>query len=205
MENYRALSFITDLFFVFVFLSILYAVSDYRKNLIVGALLVLPFLVSLVSKHYVTAPSFDALASLSGAALIAFSLYTIGRYIARQEEVNQDVIGAAIVFYLLMGVMWSIVFEALEYFEPGSFIMGDEYPGDSRIRFIYYSFVTLTTLGFGDITPVTAKACSLSIIEAIVGQLYLVIQIAWLVGMHISRTTERKNRKTADRDRKTRP
>ena len=202
IEGYRALRFVTDVFMAFVFLSIIYAVSDYHKSLFVGVLLVLPFLVSLVSKYWATAPFFNHLASLGGAAFIAFSLYAIARYVARQEAVNPDVIGAAIVFYLLMGVMWSIVFEALEYFEPGSFSMSDEYSANNKTRFIYYSFVTLTTLGYGDITPLTAKACSLSIIEALVGQLYLVIQIAWLVGMHISGTMEKKARKTDAGDRR---
>lgn len=206
IEGYRALSFITDVFWGFVFLSIVYAVSDYQKNLIVGALLVLPLLFSMVSKYWVTTPFFDQLASLGGAAFIAFSLYAIARYVARQEAVNPDVIGAAIVFYLLMGVMWSIVFKALEYFEPGSFSMGDEhFATNNKTRFIYYSFVTLTTLGYGDITPLTARACSLSIIEAIVGQLYLVIQVAWLVGMHISKTMEEKAHKTDEEDRHLRP
>ena len=204
LEDYRGLSFVKDLFFAFVFLSVVYAVSDDKRNLVVGALLILPFLVSLVTKYWVATPFFNALAGLGGAGFIAYSLYAIARYVARQDEVNHDVIGAAIVFYLLMGIMWSIVFETLEYFEPGSFRMGDEFGRNNRMRFIYYSFVTLTTLGYGDISPVTAKACAFSVIEAVVGQLYLVIQIAWLVGMHISGTTEKKARKPAAGDGKRR-
>ena len=52
--------------------------------------------------------------------------------------------------------------------------------------FQYYSFVTITTLGYGDITPVTEVAKAFSVLEAIVGQLYLVVVVAWLVGMHVS-------------------
>lgn len=202
IENYQFLSFATDLFLVFVFSSILFAVSDKSKHWLIMAVLILPYLASLVSKYWITLPVLDSIGNLSGAAFIAFSLYAIGRFIARQDEVSRDVIGAAIVFYLLMGLMWGIVFDALENFDPGSFSMGDNYSGEHRMSFIYYSFVTLTTLGFGDITPITSKARALSIIEAIIGQLYLVIQIAWLVGMHISRTTERKSRRASDRDRK---
>ena len=51
---------------------------------------------------------------------------------------------------------------------------------------LYYSFVTISTLGYGDITPVTRLARSLCIIEAVIGQLYLVVSVAWLVGMHVS-------------------
>jgi len=52
--------------------------------------------------------------------------------------------------------------------------------------FQYYSFVTITTLGYGDITPVTEVAKAFSVLEAVVGQLYLVVAVAWLVGMHVS-------------------
>ncbi len=195
LEMYPTFHFITDVMMAVVFLTLLYAVIEQRGFLVLAVFL-LPFLISLASKYWIRSPLFDHLASLSGAAFIAFSLFAIARYIYRREEVSADVIGAAIVFYLLMGLMWSIVFEVLEYFEPGSFQMGDAPYSGERMPFVYYSFVTLTTLGYGDITPITPRACALSIIEAIVGQLYLVIQIAWLVGMHISRTMEKKTRQT---------
>ncbi|MCP4628580.1 MAG: two pore domain potassium channel family protein [bacterium] len=54
-------------------------------------------------------------------------------------------------------------------------------------RYLYFSYVTLTTLGFGDVAPLTNKAGSLVILEAIIGQIYLVVIVAWLVGMHVSR------------------
>ena len=60
----------------------------------------------------------------------------------------------------------------------------------SRLIFIYYSFVTITTLGYGDISPLTGKAGGLSIIEAISGQIYLVVLVSWLVGMHVSKRSK---------------
>ena len=58
------------------------------------------------------------------------------------------------------------------------------------MRFEYLSFVTITTLGYGDITPLTDKASALVIIEAVVGQIYLVVLVAWLVGMHVSQKSK---------------
>jgi len=55
------------------------------------------------------------------------------------------------------------------------------------MRFEYFSFVTITTLGYGDITPLTDKASVLAFFEAVIGQIYLVVLVAWLVGMHVSR------------------
>ena len=58
------------------------------------------------------------------------------------------------------------------------------------VDLLYYSFVTLTTLGYGDITPLTEKAKSLTILEAFIGQVYFVVVLAWLVGMHVSRKSK---------------
>ncbi len=59
---------------------------------------------------------------------------------------------------------------------------------------MYYSLVTITTLGYGDIFPVSTAAKSCAILEAVIGQLYLVITVAWLVGAHISQSIGKKYR-----------
>jgi hypothetical protein len=56
--------------------------------------------------------------------------------------------------------------------------------------FQYFSFVTITTLGYGDITPVTEVAKAITVLEAVVGQLYLVVAVAWLVGMYVSKKSK---------------
>ena len=55
------------------------------------------------------------------------------------------------------------------------------------MQFEYFSFITITTLGYGDITPLTNRASALTLLEAIIGQIYLVVLVAWLVGMYVSR------------------
>jgi hypothetical protein len=59
-------------------------------------------------------------------------------------------------------------------------------------QLIYYSFVTLTTVGYGDVTAASMIARSYSVLEAVIGQLYLTVLVAGLVGLHISQSTERK-------------
>ena len=58
---------------------------------------------------------------------------------------------------------------------------------DQMEGFIYYSFVTMTTLGYGDITPITPPAAALSYMQAVAGQLYMAVTIARVVGIHVSR------------------
>jgi hypothetical protein len=89
-----------------------------------------------------------------------------------------------------MALMWSYAYALLEFYQPGSFNALEGLTSDSRQFFLYYSFVTLTTLGFGDITPLTEKAKSLTILQAFIGQVYLVVVLAWLVGMHVSRKSK---------------
>jgi voltage-gated potassium channel Kch len=63
---------------------------------------------------------------------------------------------------------------------------------EARSVFIYYSFVTITTLGYGDITPITGVARAFSMLEAIVGQIYLVVLVARLVGVNITQTINKE-------------
>ena len=90
--------------------------------------------------------------------------------------------------------MWAFVFSVLEAINPGSFAIGDRQIEVGLSLFIYYSFVTITTLGYGDISPITAPANSFSFLEAVTGQLYLAILIARLVGIHIAQSMSRENR-----------
>ncbi len=114
-------------------------------------------------------------------------------FIFKQDEVSRDLIVGAAVVYLLMALMWSNLYIMLETLSPGSFDLPDGQLQNSRYLFIYYSFVTITTLGYGDVTPLTSMASSVSALEALVGQLYLIITVAFLVGVHVSQSIQKKS------------
>jgi voltage-gated potassium channel len=132
----------------------------------------------------------EILAGVCNAAFIAALTVAILVHVFRGEDVSSDVIAGAIVAYLLMAVMWSQIYFVLETLRPGSFFLeaGAGPPLQTTLR--YFSLVTITTVGYGDIVPVTAAARAFANLEAIVGQLYLVIQVAWLVGMHVSKKSK---------------
>lgn len=123
-------------------------------------------------------------------ALFAFLLLaTINalRLVAVGNEINSNRIVGAVCIYLLFGVMWSIAYALLEFSEPGSFKgMSELALSTWNSDWIYYSFVTLTTLGYGDITPVSQTARVLTYSEAITGQFYLAVLVAGLVSAYIS-------------------
>jgi hypothetical protein len=95
--------------------------------------------------------------------------------------------------YLLLGMVWAMVFSLIEILAPGSFLHGGQplvaILSETRqppiSGFIYYSFVTLTTLGYGDITPNSSPAAAFSSLEAVTGQFYIAILVARLVALHI--------------------
>jgi len=124
-------------------------------------------------------------------AFAVTTLVMILKYVLTQRHVNSNVIFAAVSVYLLIGIVFGTVFSWVAYADPGAFDPPQQVEtGDSSL--FYYSFVTLTTLGFGDISPVTEGARALTVIEALLGQVYLVVLIARLVAMHIARRqTER--------------
>jgi hypothetical protein len=110
-------------------------------------------------------------------------------------RVTFDTIYGAIALYLLLGVCGAYVLELIHEIDPGAFVdrQGLLQAGDTRTigTFLYLSFVTLATLGYGDIVPVSSVARLVTSVEAVVGQLYLTILVARLIGLHVAPTRER--------------
>jgi hypothetical protein len=120
----------------------------------------------------------------------------IGSTVWRQRDVTADSLLAVIAVYMLLGLCWSYAFSMVEFVQPGSF----ENACEARLgevgctaelgdfpRLIYFSFVTLTTLGYGDIVPTTRAAEGIALMASISGQLFLAILIGRIVGMYIAR------------------
>ena len=114
----------------------------------------------------------------------------------RDETVTADTIMGAICAYLLLAISWGSWYTLLVLVSPDAFAVSPALVAAAGWHtpqtpftplFEYYSFTTLTTLGYGDISPITAGARMLSVFEGITGQLYLAILIARLVGMHSAR------------------
>ena len=106
--------------------------------------------------------------------------------------VTMDTISGALCAYLLLGLTFTSIYAFIDIIQPGSFIstvnatavdLSSDRAGLDRI---YFSFITLLTVGYGDITPLSHAAKLFTIIEGFFGQVYLVVMIARLVGMHVS-------------------
>jgi voltage-gated potassium channel len=98
--------------------------------------------------------------------------------------VTGEIIKGAISVYFLMGILWAVFYEMVLIADPGAISMKSDVMPFSEI--MYFSFVTLTTLGYGDITPASQLARNLAVLEATLGQIYMTVLIARLVGLHTS-------------------
>jgi len=130
-------------------------------------------------------------AYLLAACFFAFALYGILRAIF-VKQVSGDAIFGALCGYLLLGIIWSLFYYAVETAFPGSFSISSPRTADvltqrlDRGALSYFSFITLATVGYGDVTPVTPLARTLAWIEAIAGQFYLAVLVAGLVGFKVT-------------------
>lgn len=123
-------------------------------------------------------------ASIAGFEIIvAISILLL---VTRTNAVTVDALFGAVSVYLFIGLVWAHLFMVLNLFQPKAF--SGDLGADLLAGFIYYSFSTLTTLGLGDIQPISAQARALSIFEVIFGNLYLTVLVARLVALQISRS-----------------
>ena len=166
-----------------------YAISD-RKQIVTFAI-ALSFASIIANSCMLMYPGHTTVTIAHSCMIFLLSLFavTILGYVVRSGRVTADKIYAAICAYLLIGYAWAFGYALFDEFQPGSFASPTPLAqGDYVNRVIemrYFSFITLATVGYGDIVPRSSGARTMAILEAIVGQFYLVALIGRLVGLHI--------------------
>jgi hypothetical protein len=188
------------LFFLIVLLALRAVVTD-KKKLEYYTILALTGLVfTLISKYASFNPMMAAAFYTVGRAIyVVFLVITIRISVMKlftTRIVTSDRIKGSISAYFLMGVAWSFLYEIIYLFDSTAFQVDQVGP----MTFIYFSYTTLTTLGFGDIVPLNHMAISLTCLQAITGQMYLVIIIARLVGIYISQEHTRLAKEVLDKN-----
>lgn len=159
--------------------------------------LALPSAVLWIVNNWAASAGLMIAREVFGAAFLIYTIAVVLRYVFHSQHVTYDTVCASLCVYLLLGVLWAQVYSIHEELRPGAFTLSEgktplRSVAEGDTRFLYFSFVTLTTLGYGDIVPTTPIGRMLAGLEAIIGQLYLVVLVSRLVGLEIAESIERR-------------
>jgi hypothetical protein len=170
-----------------VILAGLAAMQHERVLLGIAILLGAPVLLARwIAALLPTAPE-SAVAVLIPVLFFAFFVVFLLRAVVWADEVTSDVIAGALSVYVLMGMTWSLLYQSIFLISPAAFNVSSAIAAAGpvgRMDFLYYSFITLATVGYGDITPVAPLAQSFAYAEAVIGVLYVAVLVARLVSAY---------------------
>lgn len=166
----------------------LWSVADRRRTLVIGILLGVPCLLfgstTLIQDHLFT---FHPVSSLFTIAFYIYINVHLINAVLRAPRVTSDIIAGAIAVYLLLGITWAGFYSAVDSFIPGSFDVTEPLDPNTALKrpdFIYFSFITISTLGYGDIIPVKPLARSVAFLEAMTGVIYIAVFVGRIVSLH---------------------
>jgi len=168
-----------------------------RRRSLVGWALAVPAVAERLYVLFAPSPRLFAIGSISWLLLFAFVTWSQLRSLLKHKEVTSETISMSISVYLLLGLTWGLVYIVIFQFQPQAFNLTAPPTASSTSSshelqvfpiLIYFSLTTLSTVGFGDITPLTLQSRYAAVAEAITGQFYLAILVARLVSMQMSRS-----------------
>jgi hypothetical protein len=114
------------------------------------------------------------------AAFFALTAAGLFSYLRNSRSVAQAQLYTAVSIYLLLGLLWTTLYLAMDAFYPGSIRIGS-LPADRQTELLYFGLITLSTIGYGDIVPLSGEARILAALEGVTGVLYIAITVALLV------------------------
>jgi voltage-gated potassium channel len=166
------------------------AVGGRRKSLVLAVGLALPALAARWLWHYWPTPLLHGLFLGLGTLLFLQVTVQLLRFIVRARDVDAEVLAAGVATFLVLGQMWAMLYLLVSFFEPNAFALPASVvssKGFDGFNAFYFSFVTLTSTGYGDISPTAPVTRMLAVLEAVTGVLYLSVLIARLVTLYTGR------------------
>lgn len=168
-------------------ISAVMAVGHSRRVLGFAVLLMLPAVAGRWLHHFWPEIVSPVMFLISVIIFIGFIIFQLLRFILRAPRVDVEVLCAGISSYLLLGLLWAFAYMLVAWLIPGAFDLGSQAESANQMTSfisVYFSFVTLSTVGYGDIVPVAPVARMLASTEAMTGTLYVAILISRLVSLY---------------------
>src|SRR3989440_5253276 len=187
VEEIKGGDLIVSALFSLVLVAGVLAVADRKRVLVIALVLAIPAIAGRWINHFRPDLIPPAVFLVAGLILIAFVVGHLLRYILRAPSVNTEVLCASISAYLMLGLMWTMAYWLVDQLTPGgafSFNTNSGTRSMNGFNGFYFSFITLSTVGYGDITPVSKIARWLAAMEAMTGLLYVAVLIARLVALY---------------------
>ncbi len=187
VEEVKGGDMIVSLLLSLVLISAVLAVARRGRTLVIAVLLVIPAIAGRWINHFWPNLVPPAVFLIAGLVLVAFVVVNLLRFILRAPSVTMEVLCASISAYLLLGLIWTMAYWLVDQLTPGgafSFNTNIQPRTMNGFNGFYFSFITLSTVGYGDITPVSRIARWLAAMEAMIGLLYVAVLIARLVSLY---------------------
>jgi len=187
--------FVRNIFYSIILLSAIWALHERRLWLVIGCVLGLPWIVASWSVYLIhtgwfmsmeMSPIMSIFRLTGHVVFLGFVTLVLLGSILRDNRVTHGTLCHAVSTYILIGLLWAAGYALVDQCDPNAFA-GSLHASSVGVTWnncVYFSFSTMTTVGFGDIVPVSAHAKSLAIVEMVVGPLYLIILVARLVGLY---------------------
>lgn len=169
-----------------IMMTIIYTVSPSKRYFFFGLLLAFPAIICFWTE---TVSNNNLIIIVSTFLLYVYAIWMTVRHLIRTHDFGFDQVFGGSSVYLLLGLTWTTLYQGIELLQPGSFYIDDIQNADNILTwsdFIYYSFTTLTTLGYGDITPIHPLARTLAITESITGVIFIPVIISGIVSLVIT-------------------
>lgn len=174
----------------FMLVSAVFAIGQRRRVLVWAVILVLPTLAGKWLHHFRPDLFSPALFLTSGLLFMIFVVAQFLRFIFRASCVNLEVLCAGIATYLMLGMLWAFAYTLVGQIVPAAFACNGAATQLEGFAAFYFSYITLSTVGYGDITPAAPVARMLAAAEAMTGTLFLAVLISRLVAMYSSARPE---------------
>jgi hypothetical protein len=189
VEEIKGGELIVSILFSLVLLAGVLAVADRKRVLVIALVLAAPAVGGRWINHFRPDLVPPAVFLVGGLILIIFVVAHLLRFILRAPSVTTEVLCASISAYLMLGLMWTMAYWLVDQLTPGGAFSFNTNAGTRSMNGFngfYFSFITLSTVGYGDITPVSRIARWLAAMEAMTGLLYVAVLIARLVSLYSS-------------------
>jgi len=172
-----------------------------RRRTILGWALAVPAVIERLAIFVIPNAELYITGTIVWLLFIAYVTWSQLRSVLKQREVTSETISMSISVYLLLGLTWGLFYIVLSQLQTNAFSLGTTIQGPAARAdklelfpvLVYFSLTTLSTIGFGDITPLTLQARYAAVAEGITGQFYLAILVARLVGLQMSQSAKGSN------------